>query len=1089
MKNSSRKILSYILALTLVLSYAVISATPMQVYAATDASSFKTSLKTFTTTSDQYVFDVWAKDEKGVTIPYSNITVKHNDKTITASSQNTVRGNYLLTLAMGDNVVTITVGEKTYSYTITKTAFPEDGINGEYIFSVEASVVGLGFIVEPTRNPINMEKYVYNTATISKNAAHNLTSYFSAVGITQTKGGNENYRFLLSTIKKTTGSIYDTPISIPQEITNLNLGLTTTHNATTLGNNDFKTGSKWSFKINSEKSGGYLNEYYLQDGDVLSYSFDVGVPDTAFPTVDKSEVTRQLAYINSAGNYKKTFLDNTAVKTAYDKEKMLLLKIGVTQTELDEAQDEMTAAISDLVAPLITAIVSIAKIQTSDLESLKPQIELIENLTKKEKQAVNNIASYENAKIQYEYVKDTKAVNDITAEFSKVLNIKDVTIKAQYDQAIQARKLYDTLPQEYKQQVVAYENFVVIEDVVLKAKADVDTLEAEITALPTLKQLILQDQVKVEAAVKKYAALTDDQKTYITSESKTKLDTLKEAVDVLVDKDTIDTTNKMIDALPTIGTVVLEDAIRIENVRKQIERLTASQLAQIATIDKVAMLEEMIDRLALDNSLSEIKYVNQLIINLPSLSLVDIKDKEQLEKVTLYYNELDETQRQKIIGFSIVETLNQKINTLSKTALALVDQIAALPTKGNIQLTNRDAIENIRIQYSDLTLGQKEIISNYAHLEESEKDLAQLQTLTVMNVMLSIIELPDAAAISIDDQLTVLKIRSKYDQLTTQQQDYISNYSKLVAAEAQLALLTQKNDANAQKIEKSIAAIPETKLLKLSNENQIVSVRQVFDRSSNEVQSLVSNYERLVLSEEKMQQLVSEEEKIAFKVNLAISVLPTATKIKITDETAINSTRKAYDQLTTVQKKYITNYSKLTSVETALKKLQASIVVTTKTAKMSVPAIKNTTKTIKGTANKYTTVYVYKGSKILKKAKVNTTGNYSMTIPSQKKGTTLKIVLKNSEGNTVKTTKVIVAAAKVAVPSTIKATVTKITGKATKSSKIIIYKKNKKIATTTTNSKGDFSVKYTKQQKGNQLIVYAFDFAGNKSKKKTVYVK
>ncbi len=74
--------------------------------------------------------------------------------------------------------------------------------------------------------------------------------------------------------------------------------------------------------------------------------------------------------------------------------------------------------------------------------------------------------------------------------------------------------------------------------------------------------------------------------------------------------------------------------------------------------------------------------------------------------------------------------------------------------------------------------------------------------------------------------------------------------------------------------------------------------------------------------------------------------------------------------------------------------------------------VKSSTKTIKGTAEAGSRVYLYKHSKVIATAKTDKKGNYVLRQPKQKAATTLYVKAKDSSSNYSKGTKIVVAKSK-----------------------------------------------------------------------------
>lgn len=144
---------------------------------------------------------------------------------------------------------------------------------------------------------------------------------------------------------------------------------------------------------------------------------------------------------------------------------------------------------------------------------------------------------------------------------------------------------------------------------------------------------------------------------------------------------------------------------------------------------------------------------------------------------------------------------------------------------------------------------------------------------------------------------------------------------------------------------------------------------------------------------------------------------------------------------------------------------------------------------VKGTATKGTTVYAKIGSKYYK-AKVDSKGNYSITIPKQKYKTVIKVYAKDKSGDNSKVVSVKVGyAPKKPTVNTISTKATKVTGKTSKNATVTV-KIGSKTYTGKSTTNGNFSIKIPKQKKGTKITVQAqFESTKFKSYSTSVTVK
>lgn len=127
---------------------------------------------------------------------------------------------------------------------------------------------------------------------------------------------------------------------------------------------------------------------------------------------------------------------------------------------------------------------------------------------------------------------------------------------------------------------------------------------------------------------------------------------------------------------------------------------------------------------------------------------------------------------------------------------------------------------------------------------------------------------------------------------------------------------------------------------------------------------------------------------------------------------------------------------------------------------------------VTGTAKKGYTVYVKAGSKYYK-SKVDSKGNFSVTIPKQKYKSVIKVYAKDAKGyNSKVVSKTIGYAPKKPILNPVLRTSTIVSGESSKNANITV-KIGNKVYTGKTDSEGTFSIKIPKQKKGTEIKVQA----------------
>lgn len=147
---------------------------------------------------------------------------------------------------------------------------------------------------------------------------------------------------------------------------------------------------------------------------------------------------------------------------------------------------------------------------------------------------------------------------------------------------------------------------------------------------------------------------------------------------------------------------------------------------------------------------------------------------------------------------------------------------------------------------------------------------------------------------------------------------------------------------------------------------------------------------------------------------------------------------------------------------------------------------------VKGKAEKGSTVTVKKGTKILGSSKVKTDGTFTVTIPKQKAGTALNVTAKDEAGNVSDVTNTTVAdktAPKAPVVNTVYSSSTVVKGNTEANATVTVKKGSKTLGSAKASSTGAYTVNITKQSKKTVLSVTVKDAAGNQSNATSITVK
>lgn len=215
-------------------------------------------------------FNVWATTADGKRIQASGVTVHNNNKAVPVIWDDSVKTSYRLNLAQGKNNVVIKAWDSEGRITTkTFTIYAKNIENGDSIgtatVSIDASVVGLGMIVPPTK----IELYE------GVNGAYTVDQFLRKHGFTYDNTGTLDSSFYLASITKA-GMAKNLKISddMIKEINNSSVTFDpTNYSPDSLGEFDLTSGSGWMYYVNGDEPNYGFSDAVFLDGDVIEYKF------------------------------------------------------------------------------------------------------------------------------------------------------------------------------------------------------------------------------------------------------------------------------------------------------------------------------------------------------------------------------------------------------------------------------------------------------------------------------------------------------------------------------------------------------------------------------------------------------------------------------------------------------------------------------------------------------------------------------------------------------------------------------------------------------------------------------------------------
>ena len=584
----------------------------------------------------------------------------------------------------------------------------------------------------------------------------------------------------------------------------------------------------------------------------------------------------------------------------------------------------------------------------ADLASIQAIRADFNNLTDAQKLMITNVQLLINAE---------NALQGLQAEIDAVIaliNLIEDPVRIADQAAIDnARDAYDALDPLQQALVNNYQDLVDAEEALADLYAGIQNIIVRIDGLPD--PLRIADLATVDAIRVSFNALTLEQKGLVTNIAE--LTAAENTIDALIDE-----VNRVKALIAALGDpILLADETDIEDARDAFDALTTEQKGLIDNVDGLTSAEDDYQTL-----LDEIDVVNGLILALTTPTTLASEDAILAAREA--YDALTVEQQGRILNVS-------KLTTAEADYQILVDEVEAVKAliidlETPVMIAHEEDIEAARAAFDALTLEQQGYVTNVSTLTNAETDLATLYAeIDAVNAMIEAlndpITLEDDVAVSeaieaydalteeqqgyiVDfpvleaavDRIGVLKAdinavialiidldtpttisqeaaieaaREAYDELTTYEKTFVTNYQDLVDAETDLATLYEEIDAVNQMM------IDLNNPITIADETAILEARDAYDALTAEQKTYVLNLNDLVMAE-------ADLAMIKAKINSVIQlIIDLNDPIRIADEEDIEAARAAYDALSVLERTYVTNFNDLVEAETALARLYAEI--------------------------------------------------------------------------------------------------------------------------------------------------------------------
>lgn len=257
--------------------------------------------------------------------------------------------------------------------------------------------------------------------------------------------------------------------------------------------------------------------------------------------------------------------------------------------------------------------------------------------------------------------------------------------------------------------------------------------------------------------------------------------------------------------------------------------------------------------------------VEECIYFIAKLEEASFEDEANLQRAENLYNALSSDEKSKVTNYAILQN-----------ALAAYDTMVAINAIGEITLDSEAAIVAAENMYNSLTVEQQKTVQNREILKTAR---------AVFNAM-SLID--SIGEVQLNSEPKIAEAEEAYFALNNEQRDLVTNYNLLTAARISIDIML----SNA--VMEKIAQIDET--ISLDSEAMIIDAESSYNSLTDEQKSRVTNYDTLV---------------DARNIYRTIKAIDNIKDITVNSGSMIASAQTLYDNLTSLQKLKVPNYTDL----------------------------------------------------------------------------------------------------------------------------------------------------------------------------------
>lgn len=193
-----------------------------------------------------------------------------------------------------------------------------------------------------------------------------------------------------------------------------------------------------------------------------------------------------------------------------------------------------------------------------------------------------------------------------------------------------------------------------------------------------------------------------------------------------INQEKINNVITMIDSLPNTANIEIEDEALVINARNAYNELTDNEKTKITNITKLNNLEAKLERLFKNADEDLIIEIEDLINQLPSIDELTVNNRSNIDKIDELISKLRILSKNNVSNILKYDIAKDQVifleneEVVKKQAKEVIDMINSLPNINDITLNHLETVEGIRAKYDSISKDAQNRVTNYKTLVEIE---------------------------------------------------------------------------------------------------------------------------------------------------------------------------------------------------------------------------------------------------------------------------------------------------------------------------------------------------------------------------------